>query len=131
MKTRARSPAARTSSRTSRCHDRDFANPGLLGTARKFKERFAEPVERHGDADAAARLRRITQPFVLRRLKTDRGIISDLPEKLEMEVLCNLTREQASLYQAVVDEMLGKIERSEGVARRGLVLATMTRLKQI
>ncbi len=109
----------------------DFANPGLLGTARKFKERFAEPVERHGDADAAARLRRITQPFVLRRLKTDRGIISDLPEKLEMEVLCNLTREQASLYQAVVDEMLGKIERSEGVARRGLVLATMTRLKQI
>lgn len=109
----------------------DFANPGLLGTATKFRERFAEPVERRGDADAAARLRRITQPFVLRRLKTDRGIISDLPEKLEMEVLCNLTREQASLYQAVVDEMLGKIERSEGVARRGLVLATMTRLKQI
>jgi non-specific serine/threonine protein kinase len=109
----------------------DFANPGLLGTATKFRERFAEPVERRGDADAAARLRRITQPFVLRRLKTDRSIISDLPEKLEMEVLCNLTREQASLYQAVVDEMLGKIERSEGVARRGLVLATMTRLKQI
>ncbi|MEV0568069.1 DEAD/DEAH box helicase [Dactylosporangium sp. NPDC050588] len=109
----------------------DFANPGLLGSATKFRERFAEPVERRGDADAAARLRRITQPFVLRRLKTDRGIISDLPEKLEMEVLCNLTREQASLYQAVVDEMLGKIERSEGVARRGLVLATMTRLKQI
>ncbi|MEV4138531.1 DEAD/DEAH box helicase [Dactylosporangium sp. NPDC049742] len=109
----------------------DFANPGLLGSATKFRERFAEPVERRGDADAAARLRRITQPFVLRRLKTDRGIISDLPEKLEMEVLCNLTREQASLYQAVVDEMLGKIERSDGVARRGLVLATMTRLKQI
>ncbi|MFF5231564.1 SNF2-related protein [Dactylosporangium sp. NPDC000521] len=109
----------------------DFANPGLLGTATKFRERFAEPVERRGDADAAARLRRITQPFVLRRLKTDRGIISDLPEKLEMEVLCNLTREQASLYQAVVDEMLGKIERSDGVARRGLVLAAMTRLKQI
>ncbi|GAA1515448.1 DEAD/DEAH box helicase [Dactylosporangium maewongense] len=109
----------------------DFANPGLLGSATKFRERFAEPVERRGDADAAARLRRITQPFVLRRLKTDRTIISDLPEKLEMEVLCNLTREQASLYQAVVDEMLGKIERSEGVARRGLVLATMTRLKQI
>ncbi|MET7420730.1 DEAD/DEAH box helicase [Dactylosporangium sp. NPDC005555] len=109
----------------------DFANPGLLGSATKFRERFAEPVERRGDAEAAARLRRITQPFVLRRLKTDRSIISDLPEKLEMEVLCNLTREQASLYQAVVDEMLGKIERSEGVARRGLVLATMTRLKQI
>ncbi|WP_344404123.1 DEAD/DEAH box helicase, partial [Dactylosporangium fulvum] len=109
----------------------DFANPGLLGTARRFKETYAEPVERHGDEEAAARLRRITQPFVLRRLKTDRGIISDLPEKLEMDVLCNLTREQASLYQAVVDDMLARIERSEGIERRGLVLATMTRLKQV
>jgi hypothetical protein len=109
----------------------DFANPGLLGTARRFKENYAEPVERHGDEEAAARLRRITQPFVLRRLKTDRGIISDLPEKLEMDVLCNLTREQASLYQAVVDDMLARIERSEGIERRGLVLATMTRLKQV
>ncbi|WP_238016547.1 DEAD/DEAH box helicase [Dactylosporangium sp. AC04546] len=109
----------------------DFANPGLLGTATKFRERFAEPVERFGDEEAAARLRRITQPFVLRRVKTDKGIIADLPEKLEMDVLCNLTREQASLYQAVVDDMLARIERSEGIERRGLVLATMTRLKQV
>ncbi|MER7001940.1 DEAD/DEAH box helicase [Dactylosporangium sp. NPDC000555] len=109
----------------------EFANPGLLGSATKFKERYAEPIERFGDADAAARLRRITQPFVLRRLKTDRAIISDLPEKLEMDVVCSLTREQASLYQAVVDDMLARIDSSEGVERRGLVLATMTRLKQI
>jgi hypothetical protein len=109
----------------------EFANPGLLGTAPAFKKRYAEPIERHGDDDAAQRLRRITGPFVLRRLKTDKSIISDLPEKLEMEVLCNLTAEQASLYQAVVDDMVAKIEQSEGIERRGLVLATMTKLKQV
>ncbi|WP_192902227.1 DEAD/DEAH box helicase [Micromonospora globbae] len=108
-----------------------FANPGLLGPAATFKKRYAEPIERHGDTEAAERLRRITGPFVLRRLKTDASIISDLPEKLEMEVVCNLTAEQASLYRAVVDDMLDKIESSEGIERRGLVLATMTRLKQV
>lgn len=108
-----------------------FVNPGLLGPAATFKKRFAEPIERHGDAEAAERLRRITGPFVLRRLKTDSSIISDLPEKLEMEVVCNLTAEQASLYQAVVDDMMARIESSDGIERRGLVLATMTRLKQV
>ncbi|GAB2942159.1 DEAD/DEAH box helicase [Micromonospora polyrhachis] len=109
----------------------EFANPGLLGSAAAFKKRYAEPIERHGDDDAAQRLRRFTGPFVLRRMKTDKSIISDLPEKLEMEVLCNLTGEQASLYQAVVDDMLHRIESSEGIERRGLVLATMTKLKQV
>jgi superfamily II DNA or RNA helicase len=109
----------------------EFANPGLLGPAATFKKRYAEPVERHGDEEAAQRLRQLTQPFILRRLKTDRSIISDLPEKLEMEVVCNLTGEQASLYQAVVDDMLAKIEASDGIERRGLVLATMTKLKQV
>ncbi|MFI6329291.1 SNF2-related protein [Micromonospora chersina] len=108
-----------------------FANPGLLGPAATFKKRFAEPIERHGDAEVAERLRRITGPFVLRRLKTDPSIITDLPEKLEMEVLCNLTAEQAALYRAVVDDMMAKIESSDGIERRGLVLATMTRLKQV
>ncbi|MCO1597176.1 DEAD/DEAH box helicase [Micromonospora sp. RHAY321] len=108
-----------------------FANPGLLGPAATFRKRFAEPIERHGDAEAAERLRRITGPFVLRRLKTDSSIISDLPEKLEMEVVCNLTAEQAALYRVVVDDMLARIESSDGIERRGLVLATMTRLKQV
>lgn len=108
-----------------------FANPGLLGPAATFRKRFAEPIERNGDAEAAERLRRITGPFVLRRLKTDSSIISDLPEKLEMEVLCNLTAEQAALYRVVVDDMLHRIETSDGIERRGLVLATMTRLKQV
>jgi hypothetical protein len=109
----------------------EFANPGLLGAAATFRKRYAVPIERHGDDEAAGRLRRMTGPFVLRRLKTDSSIISDLPEKLEMEVLCNLTAEQASLYQAVVDDMLEQIEHSEGMERRGLVLATMTKLKQV
>ncbi|MDT5037627.1 MAG: hypothetical protein QOE03_2812 [Micromonosporaceae bacterium] len=109
----------------------EFANPGLLGSAAGFKKRYAEPVERHADADAAARLRRLTGPFILRRVKTDRTIISDLPAKLEMEVLCNLTAEQASLYQAVVSDMLARIDSSDGIERRGLVLATMTKLKQV
>ncbi|WFE31471.1 DEAD/DEAH box helicase [Micromonospora sp. WMMD975] len=108
-----------------------FANPGLLGPAATFRKRFAEPIERHGDAEVAERLRRVTGPFVLRRLKTDPSIITDLPEKLEMEVLCNLTAEQAALYRAVVDDMMAKIESSDGIERRGLVLATMTRLKQV
>jgi SNF2 family DNA or RNA helicase len=109
----------------------EFANPGLLGTAAGFKKRYAEPVERHGDEEAAARLRRLSGPFILRRVKTDKTIITDLPEKLEMEVLCNLTAEQASLYQAVVEDMLARIAGSDGIERRGLVLATMTKLKQV
>jgi hypothetical protein len=109
----------------------DFVNPGLLGSLSAFRERFAVPIERHGDEEVAARLKRITGPFLLRRLKTDPAIISDLPDKIEMNVLCNLTAEQASLYQAVVDDMLLKIENSEGIERRGLVLATMTKLKQV
>ncbi|WP_320066824.1 SNF2-related protein [Micromonospora sp. RTGN7] len=108
-----------------------FANPGLLGPAASFRKAYAEPIERHGDAEAAERLRRMTGPFVLRRLKTDSSIISDLPEKLEMEVLCNLTAEQAALYQAVVDDMLARIASSDGIERRGLVLSAMTRLKQV
>ncbi|MBC7560803.1 MAG: DEAD/DEAH box helicase [Dermatophilaceae bacterium] len=108
-----------------------FANPGLLGAPKSFKERFATPIERHGDAEAATRLRSLTQPFVLRRLKTDTSIITDLPAKIEMEVVCSLTREQASLYEAVVADMMDRIESTDGIERRGLVLSTMTKLKQV
>ena len=108
----------------------DFLNPGLLGSARDFRTRFSLPIERYRDADRATQLRRLAGPFILRRLKTDRGIIQDLPAKQEMKVFCNLTREQASLYQATVDDMLRKIEESEGIQRRGLVLSTLLRLKQ-
>ncbi|MBV9207989.1 MAG: DEAD/DEAH box helicase, partial [Actinobacteria bacterium] len=110
----------------------EFTNPGLLGPAGKFRERFAIPIERHGSPDAAQALKRMTQPFVLRRLKTDKTIISDLPDKQEMKVWCNLTPEQASLYQATVADMLSRIEdAADDISRRGLVLATMAKLKQV
>lgn len=109
----------------------EFLNPGILGSERRFRERFADPIERGGDDEVASRLRQVTGPFILRRLKTDRKIIADLPEKLEMKEFCPLTREQATLYQAVVDDMLVRIDESEGIERRGLVLATMMKLKQV
>jgi SNF2 family DNA or RNA helicase len=110
----------------------EFANPGMLGPAKAFRERYAVPIERFGSAEAARELRQATQPFVLRRLKTDKSIISDLPEKQEMKVWCNLTQEQASLYAATVADMLSRIEdASEDIQRRGLVLATMAKLKQV
>jgi len=106
-------------------------NPGLLGSARSFRERFAIPIEREQDAQTTARLRRITAPFVLRRLKTDKTIIDDLPDKIETTEACPLTREQATLYQAVVDNLVEASEQAEGMSRRGLVLAGLTRLKQV
>jgi superfamily II DNA or RNA helicase len=109
----------------------DFLNPGLLGSASSFREQFATPIERWRDGAAAARLRRATGPFILRRLKTDKEIIGDLPEKIEMRVDCHLTREQATLYQAVVDEMLARAEEVEGIERAGIVLAALVKLKQV
>ena len=110
----------------------DFTNPGLLGPAEQFRQKYAIPVERHADADAVESLKRLTQPFLLRRLKTDKSIISDLPDKQEMKVWCNLTAEQASLYQATVEDMLSRIESAaDEISRRGLVLATMAKLKQV
>jgi SNF2 family DNA or RNA helicase len=88
-------------------------------------------VERYGETEPAETLRAITRPYVLRRLKTDPTIIDDLPDKIEMKQYCPLTVEQASLYQAVVDEMMTRIEESDGISRRGNVLAAMAKLKQV
>jgi hypothetical protein len=109
----------------------DVLNPGLLGSPRSFRERFALPIEKEGEAAAAELLRRITQPFILRRLKSDRSIIADLPDKIETVDHCPLTREQATLYRAVVDDLLTGADESEGIARRGVVLAGLLRLKQV
>jgi len=109
----------------------DVLNPGILGTAERFRTRFAIPVERHGDADAADLLRRTTRPYLLRRVKTDPAIVDDLPDKIEITQHYRLTREQASLYRTIVDDMMEKIEDSTGIARRGNVLAAMTKLKQV
>ncbi|WP_437907560.1 DEAD/DEAH box helicase [Sorangium sp. So ce327] len=109
----------------------EFANPALLGPLESFRRDFALPIERYGNTAAATRLRRIVSPFILRRLKSDPTIIQDLPPKNEMKVVCTLTREQATLYKAVVDEELRRIEASSGIERRGRVLALLMFTKQI
>ncbi len=109
----------------------EFLNPGYLDTHERFRQRFIVPIERYNDDDRAAELRRLVQPFLLRRVKSDPTIISDLPEKNEMVVYCSLTDEQATLYEKVVQDTLAQLDSSEGIQRRGLVLGLLTRLKQI
>ena len=109
----------------------DFLNPGYLGPLNFFKRRFATPIEKYGDTDSLKTLRSLVQPFLLRRLKTDRTIIQDLPEKQEMTVFCGLTAEQARLYQKLVDDTLGEIDDATGLQRRGMILGLLVKLKQI
>jgi SNF2 family DNA or RNA helicase len=111
----------------------EFLNPGLLGTKTEFKERYFNPIHNSNDMDAADQLRRTTGPFLLRRLKTDPEIVRELPQKLEMKVFCNLTREQASLYAAAVRALEEDLEDKnlEGIERKGKILAAVTKLKQI
>jgi SNF2 family DNA or RNA helicase len=109
----------------------EFLNPGYLGSAAGFRRAFALPIERYNDKEAGLRLKNIINPFVLRRLKTDSSIIKDLPDKIEIKEHCNLTKEQATLYEAVVKDMLRKIEDSEGIERKGAVLSALMRLKQV
>ena len=108
-----------------------FLNPGYLGPRDRFRRDFAIPIERYADQDATERLKSLVSPFILRRLKTDPRVIQDLPEKLEMKVYCNLTEEQASLYEATVQESLESVEQAEGIDRRGQVLAMLMKLKQV
>jgi SNF2 family DNA or RNA helicase len=110
----------------------EFLNPGFLGNQAGFKRNFFIPIQAERDQEAARRLKEITGPFILRRLKTDSSIISDLPDKMEMKTYCTLTKEQASLYAAVLEDIEEAIEEAEeGIQRRGIVLSALTRLKQV
>ncbi|WP_005035845.1 DEAD/DEAH box helicase [Holophaga foetida] len=108
-----------------------FVLPGYLGSESTFKECFATPIEKYRDPDAAQDLRQRVGPFILRRLKTDRNIIQDLPEKQEMKVYTQLTKEQAALYQTRVEQMDKDLAAVSGIERRGRILALLTHLKQI
>ena len=108
-----------------------FLNPGYLGTREAFRSNFALPIERYQDEQALKRLKQMVNPFILRRVKTDPRVISDLPAKVETKVYCTLTEEQATLYEAVVQDALKKIEELDGIERRGLVLSMLMQLKQI
>jgi SNF2 family DNA or RNA helicase len=109
----------------------EFLNPGFLGGQSEFKKTFFIPIQAQRDPEASARLKRLTGPFILRRLKTDKSIIADLPEKNEMKVFCTLTKEQASLYAAVAEDAVKSIRTSDGIQRKGVVLATLSKLKQV
>ena len=109
----------------------DFLNPDFLGNKQFFQRRFAIPVEKYGDRKSLQILRSLVQPFILRRLKTDKTIIQDLPEKQEMNVFCGLSAEQGQIYQKLVDDSLKKIDEAEGIQRHGLILTLLLKLKQV
>jgi hypothetical protein len=105
----------------------DFLNPGLLGTAREFTA-FTRQLAQQGSYGP---LRSLVQPYLLRRLKTDPRVVADLPDKVETRAECTLTPRQAALYQQSVDELAARLEQVEGIERRGLVLAFLTRFQQL
>ncbi|WP_303799077.1 DEAD/DEAH box helicase, partial [Alicyclobacillus macrosporangiidus] len=102
-----------------------FLNPGYLGSERAFQSRFAAPIEKSGDAARTRVLQHLVRPFLLRRMKTDPGVAADLPEKAEAKVYVPLTKEQAALYEGVLQDMLARLADVDGMERRGLVLATL------
>ncbi|MEK0192338.1 DEAD/DEAH box helicase, partial [Microcoleus anatoxicus] len=109
----------------------EFLNPGYLGPRNFFQRRFAIPIEKYGDRESLQTLRSLVRPFILRRLKTDKSIIQDLPEKQEMTVFCGLATEQATLYQQIVEKSISELESAEGIQRRGMILALLVKLKQL
>ncbi len=109
----------------------NFLNPGYLGRQAWFRRHYEIPIQRDHDTARAAILKRLIEPFVLRRIKTDPAIIRDLPDKVENRQYNYLCREQAALYEAVVREVEGCIGEARGMERQGLMLSTLTRLKQI
>jgi len=108
----------------------DFLNPGLLGSARNFT-RYTKRLAQSTEPGAFAPLRQLVRPYILRRLKSDRSVIADLPDKTEMHALCSLTKRQAALYEQAVDELAERIANVDGIERRGVVLAALMRLKQL
>lgn len=109
----------------------DFINPGYLGSLRSFTERFVHPIERSKSRELIQQVRRFIQPFLLRRVKSDPAIELDLPEKFEYKTFVSLTVEQAALYETVVQELFSRMEQLTPMERRGLILSSLTKLKQI
>jgi SNF2 family DNA or RNA helicase len=109
----------------------DFLNPGLLGPAKQFSD-YVKKIDKGDEPGGYAPLRKLIQPYILRRLKTDKSIIADLPDKTEMKAFCTLTKQQAKLYQQAVEQMGRELElNAEGIKRAGLVLTYLMRFKQI
>ena len=109
----------------------EFLNPGFLGTQAEFRRRFFVPIQTGRDPEAPEKLKRLTGPFILRRVKTDKTVIADLPDKVERKERCHLTKEQASLYAAVLKDLEQTLAEAEGIKRKGIILATLSTLKQV
>lgn len=109
----------------------DFINQGYLGSLREFQKSYAIPIERFKENSRAAKLKMSVSPFVLRRLKTDKHVISDLPEKMVLNEYCYLSKPQAVLYEKTLNEMMSKISEFSGINRRGNIFKLITALKQI
>lgn len=109
----------------------DFANPGYLGNTNWFNDEYARPIELNQDSKRLEKFRSITSPFIMRRVKTDKAVISDLPEKIENNLFGNLTKEQAALYKSITHDLMQEVEKAEGINRRGIILKLLTILKQV
>ncbi|MCU0533003.1 MAG: DEAD/DEAH box helicase [Hydrococcus sp. Prado102] len=109
----------------------NFLNPGYLGKEAQFRKSFEIPIQKENSKIQSTVLKKLVQPFILRRVKTDKAIIKDLPDKVQHKQYCNLTKEQASLYEAVVKDVMSQLEEAEGIQRKGLMLSTLMKLKQI
>ena len=109
----------------------NFLNPGYLGKEAQFRKTFEVPINKDNNMAKSATLKKLVEPFILRRVKTDKRIIDDLPDKIEQKMYCTLTPEQASLYEAVVKDVTEQLNEAEGIQRKGLILSTLLRLKQI
>lgn len=109
----------------------DFTNKGYLKTLTSFKKNYINPIEKHHDMDVLDNFKSITKPFILRRLKSDRNIIHDLPDKIINDVYCNLTVKQAAMYNETLEVLIRDVESGEGMQRKGLILKLITSLKQI
>jgi len=109
----------------------DFTNKSYLESVKTFKQNYLNPIEKNGDNDILEKFKIITSPFILRRLKTDKNIINDLPDKIITECYCPLTKTQAALYEDTIDKTLNKIEKSAGIERKGMVFKLINSLKQI
>ncbi len=110
----------------------DYTNKGYLGTQKTFQTEFALPIERDRDQNCLERFRKITEPFILRRMKSDKAIINDLPDKVESDRYCQLSPQQASLYQSTVNTIMDELESGlEGIERKGIIFKLLNALKQI
>ncbi len=109
----------------------DFISKGYLGSLANFKADFAKPIEADRDQEKLDAFKKVTAPFILRRLKSDKSIIKDLPQKIEKDQFCQLTLEQTATYQNVVDSTLKAVQKAEGINRKGLILKLITALKQV